>query len=530
MVKFVLLIVFLFFFYACHRENMNALERENELENFDNRMFDNIDIEVYDSLIKRNDFQYLAALYKENRNAIYSCEDKELSEQYLKADTIRSLISYYSKKLSCSDLSLYIAKYVDTELVIQSRCLLNEKIEDCWKRAWDFYDKTFVNKIYELMKNPDDIRNDIASFLSGTYGVFGVQRVFVVFQDKKARPSGEWLKLQKHGLINLLLAENINISPIFDGSDVSAAERDVHNINRCLNDGFYWYYTSNRWKEIGELKKNPNACPSCGENPCICYHICPQCGKTNISCICCKKCGRYPCICYKELTPAWGIFEYQDYIMCCWNEQKIESYLENLSHDVNYCILYNWNRPGGPLGKDIDRPYTEPYDVSDFTGVYVLHTNMKYTFDLVDIYSFAKNVNNVLRREQAKGYPENFIGPLFAYFVLEHDVYALVSMGRLGVLGEALSDTEYPYRLDNLEFNIYDIVVDKTITYKGKEYHYAFENDYEKKIYQVMKLFQMMNCDIEIFKLKRGGYPIMGDQFVKGWYSDRISNEEDIIK
>ena len=45
-----------------------------------------------------------------------------------------------------------------------------------------------------------------------------------------------------------------------------------------------------------------------------------------------------------------------------------------------------------------------------------------------------------------------------------------------------------------------------------------------------MKLFQMMNCDIEIFKLKRGGYPIMGDQFVKGWYSDRISNEEDIIK
>ena len=111
---------------------------------------------------------------------------------------------------------------------MQSRCLLNEKVEDCWKRAWDFYDKTFVNRIYKLMLNPDDIIDDIESFLSGTYGTFGVQRTFHEFQDKRWRPSPEGLKLQKNGLINLLLSKNINISPVFSESDVAKAERDVH--------------------------------------------------------------------------------------------------------------------------------------------------------------------------------------------------------------------------------------------------------------------------------------------------------------
>lgn len=531
-----IIITFLSFFYACQRESEDDLRQEHKLENLGNKLFEGIDVEIYDSLVKRDDFRTLAMLYKENKDAIYTCADEELLNQCLKADTIRSLISYYSRKFSCLDLSLYIAKYVDSEFTIQSRCLLNEKVEDCWKRAWDLYDRIFINKIFRLVKNPNDIINDIQSFLSGSYGTFGVRRVFVLFQDKKNRPSVEMLKLQKNGLVNFLYSRGIGITPIFSDSDIPNAEHDVHSINECLNDGFYWYYTSNRWKNVAELKKDPNACPFCDENPCICENICPQCKYKIKNCMCCKKCGFYPCRCYAELTPAWGPLEFRPYISAFWRDQKIGAYLESLSVPTKYCTLLDWKivssgRPT-PLRTNLDRVYTEPYGMSNLGLGYsacILYTNMKFSFDLVDIYSFAKSVNSALHDLQTQGYPNDYIGPLFAFFVFDHEVYALASRGKLGLLGAALSEEKHPYRLDHFEFNIDDIAVDKTITHDGRIYHYGFDCEYEKKLYQAMKLFQQMNCDIEIFKLKKGNNITTRDEFMKGWYSSGfIRGEEDL--
>lgn len=516
---------------------MNNLEKENELENFDNRIFDDIDIDVYNSLVKRNDFQYLAVLYKENRNAIYSCEDEELSEQYLKADTIRSLISYYSKKLSCSDLSLYIAKYVDTELVIQSRCLLNEKIEDCWKRAWDFYDKTFVNKVYKLVKNPDDIRYDIASFLSGAYGNFGVQRVFIVFEDRNARPSGEWLKLQKHGLINLLLAEDINISPIFNESDVPAAERDVHIINRYLNDGFYWYYTKNRWSEIGELKKDPDVCFSCGENPCICYRICPQCGKTNISCICCKRCGQNPCQCVAyNILPTHpggmhGSTVYGDWKLYGW-DVRMQTMFENFLSDgrpVGGFVMRankNFEKQWGALQK-VEELYTIPVRLDDFGFLHLYRSDVSKTgFNQPTEIDVACFIDAVKRRKELRtiaGIPPEYPDLYTMFFKSPNYIYVLASWGNLGDFSSC-DDIDTIIKI--IESVLLKIELPKPFLYNNENYTYVYDSGSEI-LYKMAAVLYQLGSDIQILKYaKRGGV----ESFWEAWAKDGIDREEDVIK
>lgn len=536
MIRYIQLFVLFFFFYACHREDMNTSVQDSEFENLSNDVFDNINTELYDSLIKCDNFQYLAALYKDNRDVIYTCTDEELSENLLKADTICALINYYSNRYDCPDLSLYILKYVNFQLAVQSRCLLDEAIEDCWKRAWDFYDQTFENKIYTMVTNPDDVKKDLTNFLPGSYSV---DIVFRIFNDKNKRPNIEFLKREKNGLINLLRSSGLNIPPVFDGDDLNYVENYIHNINRVLHDKLYWYYVGGYWQRVGIIKRD--VCHFCGGEPCICSEICHKCKNTIKNCKCCKKCGHYNCICYIKITPAWEKLRSVGYVDAVWRNERIRPFLESFREDFRINTIFNRTKTKGwsvPVGYELGtRPLVNKvYSIPDFEDCYLLLSNNKVYLDVADVCSFLQTINTYVKdmSEEEKESCELSDFYFLGYIKSCTSVYALASKGKLGIVGMMLSEENSPFNLEYFNTEIRRIETDSVFCHNGVVYHYEFSHEYDKILYQCMKWFEEMDCDVEILKLlkaeeKRNDTGV--DVFKKGWYSEiSLKNEEEVIK
>lgn len=494
MKRIILFITLLSFLYACNRENENKLIQENEEEFIENDVFANIDIDVYNSLVVHKEFQHIAALYKENRDAIYTCEDEELSEQCLKVDTIRSLVHFFAHKMDCPELVLYIVKYVESELDVLSRCLINEKVYTCWDRTWKYYEDKYPNLVYSRVNDRDAVVNALCDYVTTSLAIEYVVRHII--KANRIAPRFENVESMSNYLRSLAIPQ--------------MTEKEMHNMNATLFNRFYQYYISGKWLGTGGEKVNSSSdiCPHCGYSPCICDKYCSMCHKKYKNCICCHRCKYYPCLC---LPSEWE-WQYRSFVEYFWQDKDINTYLKNYNYPKKFNYYYTcfvWsNSSTSPLflwqkseiPNDIyyipEFIYTSSSSFA-FNLAYILYTNLKSYVDLNDIYSFAKMVKIATEEKRKINFPENVVQPFVAFWITPNETYALVSNGKLGRIDDYLK-----YYVDDDEKGFREFVSDfygtEIVTIPGQNFTSLSQE--QLFLYRCMTCLHKIGCDIEIYR------------------------------
>ena len=512
--RYISFLIILFALYACHREAEYESVSNNESECFVD-VFADVDMDVYNSLIVRKEFRDIANLYKENKDAIYTCTEEQLPEQYLKADTIRSLVQYYAKRLDCPNLALYIAKYVESDAEVLTKCMTNEKVYSCWNRAWDYYKDKYPNLVYSRIKDVCAVKHDLCVRVGGGLCTSRVLDHVLMKGHRIERFTNQ------HDMSNYLSSLGIPVRTM--------SEKEVHAMNRILYEHFYSYYISNRWKQIGGEKtdmESGNVCSKCKYSPCICKMICSECKKTYEKCICCEVCDRFPCIC----VPAVGEEKYKSTINIFWTYQNIKTYLEDYCRANDYTsyfhMRYTWfGTSTNPIcvfktSVVIDEPYYIPefiYTKSmKFAHIpsYVIYTNMGQFPVLLDIYSFARMIRSVYNEVKKEGIPSEAMRKCYmGFWLTPYETYVFASGGKLGLLGDFLEYIDINNVEGGFQYFENDIYTTELTSYPNQSFA-SLSRD-ELLLYRCMVYFQKIGCDIEIYRWDKNARE-NGD-FVKPW-------------
>jgi hypothetical protein len=520
-IHFYLSFLFCFILFACTSDNKLDKE-ENKSDIFVSSIgeltFDEmfvIDDEKYAFFCNDEVFRNIAIQYKKNKDEIYNNEEVDYENTLKVLDSIRIEIINYAEKYHCANLISYIDKYAETELVL-SRCYFGEDMRKCWERAWNYYENTYEKSIYKRVGDKNAVIGDFIKYLQQ-----GTVRADLVFCNMIANKYNWWQIEHMGGLKSYLNTIGMNV----------VDDSGVHTINRSLYDSFYWYYLSNRWLDVGGQKSNPNVCDICKCDPCICYTPCPECHEMRIECICCKICGVYPCQCINYVTPEYpggnanGIFESR-----LWNDQHLEERINNfiLNNKGSNKLFHQLRFTFGELhetwslrerGKEL---YPIPVEEEDWAVVHICgYTTMP---DEIDLYCFAKAAKKRREIRVAAGYTTDIDNIYVMYIVGLSEVYALVSSGNVDGFLNAIGTPDKP----GSGWNPNEVETTGSFIYNMRKYSYKYEYG-EEILYQWARTLQAIECDIKIMKLKKGKNGER-DEFVKGWYSKYIDNEEDIRK
>lgn len=510
--RYILFLIILLSFYACHKESVYEFVSKNESEYIAD-VFADIDTKAYDSLVVRKDFQYIVRLYKENRDAIYSCAEEQLPEEYLKSDTIRSLVQYCAKRLDCPNFALYIAKYIESEEEVATKCIANEPVYSCWNRAWDYYEGKYPNLVYSRVKDVYAVKKELYVRVGG-----GLPCSFVL----------DHVLLKGNRIVRFTNEQDLYNHLLWLGIP-KMSEREVHVMNRTLYDHFYSYYISGDWKITGGEKTNAElgeVCPKCNCNPCICDKICPECHMPYKECICCEVCDQFPCIC----VPALGKTEYEAEVNGLWRSLDVRPYL------IDYCktrscptvfnmrfIWQDWERE--PVCVFESRvAEKEPYHIPEFihtesmemalAAAYVIYTDLEYFPDLKDVYSFVRMIKILYDEAKKAGIlPEMMRKCYMGFWLTPYETYVFASGGKLGLLDEYWEHVD----INDIEKGFCDFMTGIYDTELTTNPHQSFSSlsETELLLYRCTAYFQKIGCDVEIYRWdEREG--IYGS-FVKPW-------------
>lgn len=487
----ILFIIISFLLYACYGE----LEAEYEFESKNVCIVDtftNIDMDVYENLIVRKEFQEIARLCKDNKDAIYSGAEEQLLEQYLKADTISSLVRYYAQRLNCPKLVSYIAKYIELNEKIPTRCQSKEYVWQCWNRAWKYYEDKYSNLIYNRVKDVYAVKKNLCVTARGGFACDRLLNYFVVQDHMLELFTGE------ASLRDYLLY--LGIPPM--------TIKEIHEMNRMLFDIFYFYYVSGNWRYVGGEKNDidPNTvCSQCQISPCICEMRCSVCENIYRNCCCCVKCKLYPCCC----IPPKSQWRYSGFVSSFWRFQDMRSYLEGYNRGrgwfyvgfswptsaaVPICI---WDCHGNPPKGAYYMPeyiYGQSGEIKLNTA-YIIHTNTKNNIEVADIYSFAKMIRIAYAERKNLGMADYEIGGLIGFWVGQLDTYAIVSGGKLGGYWSILDYQDDEKGLWDFYIKVYETDISE---YPNQTFSSLSEN--ELLLYKCSLLFEKIDCDIEIYR------------------------------
>lgn len=506
--RYISFLIILFSLYACHRETEYESVSNNESECFVD-VFADVDMDVYNSLIVRKEFRDIANLYKENKDAIYTCTEEQLPEQYLKADTIRSLVQYYAKRLDCPNLALYIAKYVESDAEVLTKCMINERVYECWDRAWDYYDDKYLNIVYKRIKDVAAVKKELCNYVSGSWTIMRVLDHVIIKGNRAER--FENAEDMKNYLLMLAVPE--------------MTEDEMHHMNATLYDRFYFYYISGDWEYTGRGEPNKgDVCPKCGYKPCLCGDVCSECNRYYNECVCCRVCERFPCIC----VPAVGKTEYRGSVRDYWTFQDIKSYLADYGKSCDYFLSYYMRFTWSGMSQSpvcvykshaiADGPYYIPEFIYSKSGeyannmAYLIYTDLQNCIGPEDVYSFAR-MAKISHSEMKKYIPENVTICLMGFWTTTYDTYAFASAGKFGELDEYwkhvdIHDDERGFR--DFMTSIYDVELST-----NPNQSFASLSKEELLLYRCMAYFQKIGCDIEIYRWDKNARE-NGD-FVKPW-------------
>lgn len=529
-IRFYISFLFCFILFACTSDDeLSKEEGESDVvaQSIGELTFDEmltIDNGKYASFCNDEIFKEIAVQYKKNKDEVYSSDEVNYEYTLKVLDSIRMKIKNYADECHCVNLITYIDKYANTELNL-SRCYFGEETEACWKRAWEYYNNVYEKSVYKQVNDQSAVIDDLGKYLR-----LESYAGDIVFRDV-LRYNRTWDQIKMMGGLKLYF-NTIGMGVTTDS--------EVHFVNRSLYDSFYRYYLSNRWREIGGSKNNPNICHNCKCDPCICYTPCLQCGYLKIECICCKICGVYPCQCVNNILPTHpggmkGSSVYSDWKLYEWDKRmktKFESFLLDSEPIGGFVARANGNiEKLWEVHQRVEEAYTIPVQLDDFGFLHLYRSEVSEIGynrpTLLDIACFVDAVKRRKELRTAVGIPPEYPALYTMFFKTPSNIYVLASWGNLGDLDGVLSHGD---NIDNcikaVGDYISEIELPKPFIHNNRKYTYVYDYNGEE-LYKIAAALSQLGSDIQVLKYaQRSGV----ESFWEAWAKDGIDREEDVIK